>query len=70
MFFFLSTDRWTIRIGDQKLDRDVTDGTWIELPVLDRAIHPKYDNLSFYFDVAILETAKLDFSNVSEGNLA
>jgi hypothetical protein len=57
--------RFSIRIGDQHHDAKHDDENVLELEIKSRSIHPKYDNESAYFDIAIFETNKLSFSRVS-----
>ncbi len=55
--------RWKIRIGDFDLGSDKDDGTAKNLDIIKKFIHPEFDGVASYFDVAILETEEITFSS-------
>ena len=59
---FIHNIRFTIRIGDSNHASQVDDRNAIDLEVLNKFIHPNYNGVASYYDVAILETATVTFS--------
>ncbi len=54
--------RFKIRIGDSNHASSVDNGNAIDLDVINHSIHPSYDGVASYYDVAILVTAPVPFS--------
>ena len=54
--------RFKIRIGDTNHASAHDDRNVIELDIYNDKIHPKYNALTSYYDVAILETSPVTFS--------
>ena len=60
MSFF--DQRWKIRIGDVDHGSVRDDANAKDLDILDTFVHPNYNGVAAYFDVAVLETEPLVFS--------
>ena len=58
MFIF----RFKIRIGDTNHASEQDDKNAIDMDINKQIVHPKYDEVSSYYDVAILETSPVTFS--------
>ena len=56
------TFRWKIQIGDFNHGSDKDDGNAKNLEIIKKFVHPNYDGIKSYFDVAILETEEITFS--------
>ena len=56
------TFRWKIRIGDFNLGSDSDDRNAKDLGIIKKFVHPNFDGIASYFDVAILETEEMTFS--------
>jgi len=54
--------RWKIRIGDDNHGSIADDKNAKDLNILASFIHPTYNGVAAYFDVAVLETEPLNFS--------
>ncbi len=54
--------RHLIRIGDTNLTSENDNKYAIDLAILDSFVHPNYDTVRSYYDVAIFETASVEFS--------
>jgi hypothetical protein len=63
MYSILSL-RWKIRIGDQIHDSSLDDDNLLLLDIVGSNKHPKYDGLRSYYDVAVLTTGTVQFSEV------
>ncbi len=54
--------RFKIRIGDTNHASVHDDKNAIDLVIYSQTIHPKYNSVTSYYDVAILETSPITFS--------
>jgi hypothetical protein len=62
-------NRWKVRIGDQihavrkgNKIRPITTANTRFLDIQRVSIHPNYDGVAAYFDIALIETATVDFT--------
>jgi hypothetical protein len=51
-----------IRVGDVNHESANDDGNAKNLRIVNKFIHPGYDGVASYFDIAILETEEITFS--------
>ena len=56
--------RFKVRIGDRNHDSDLDDGNVRVVEVVQSFVHPKYDSVKAYFDIAVLETEEVEFTRV------
>jgi len=54
--------RFKIRIGDINHASDRDDKNAVDLDINKQTMHPKYNKVASYYDVAILETSPITFS--------
>lgn len=56
--------RYKIRIGDTNHASKLGDRNAIFLDILTQTIHPKYNGMASYYDVAVLETSPVTFTKL------
>ncbi len=57
-----SSSTWKVRIGDRNHASDVDDTNLLILNILSISIHPDYNGVAAYFDVAVIKTKDVTFS--------
>ncbi len=59
---FIIYFRWKIRIGDSNQSSDQDDGNGKVFEIVKEKVHPLYNGVSVYYDVAVLETDEIPIS--------
>ena len=60
--YHTSISSWQVRVGDHDLNVTGTDRLGMDLDIRGITVHPEY-NKTAYYDVAIIATDNIDFSN-------
>jgi len=59
---FCSDSRFKVRIGDTNHASEKDDRNVVDLEIFNQMLHPKYNKLASYYDIAIFETSPVIFS--------
>ena len=57
--------KWQVRIGDFDHDSSLDDVDVLVLDITDTQVHPSYDGIAAYFDIAIIKTTLVPLSQVT-----
>jgi hypothetical protein len=57
-----NVSRWKIRIGDRNHNTSVDDANLKILDIQNFSVHPDYNQVTVYHDIAVLQTKPLNFN--------